>query len=178
MNSELADTLGNLVSRCAGKAVNPSKEFPDPAKYWNVLQSQAADETREALKSVGQKARESYEEYNLHHVVDAVMSMLHCANKMVEYHEPWQLKKRVDDADSIEQLKAVISLALESSRISALILYPIIPRLSNSLLDFLNVPKERRMWTNTAPEFLNSSNIKEKHVEHNNLILFKRIKSQ
>ncbi|XP_071556821.1 methionine--tRNA ligase, mitochondrial-like isoform X2 [Temnothorax nylanderi] len=177
LNSELADTLGNLVSRCAGKAVNPSKEFPDPAKYWNVLQSEVADETREALKSVSKKARESYEEYNLHHVVDAVMSMLHCANKMVAYHEPWQLKKRVDDANSIEELKAVISLALESSRIGALILYPIMPRLSSSLLDFLNIPKENRMWTDTAPEFSNNGSIKERHIERNNLILFKKIKN-
>jgi len=178
LNSELADTLGNLVSRCAGKAVNPSKEFPDPAKYWNVLQSQVADETREALKSVSRKARESYEEYNLHHVVDAVMNMLHCANKMVAYHEPWQLRKQVDDADSLEELKAVISLALESSRIGALILYPIVPRLSSSLLDFLNIPKHNRMWTDTTPEFFNNSSIKERHIEHNNLILFKKIRSQ
>ncbi|XP_071627826.1 methionine--tRNA ligase, mitochondrial isoform X2 [Temnothorax longispinosus] len=177
LNSELADTLGNLVSRCAGKAVNPSKEFPDPAKYWNVLQSEVADETREALKSVSKKARESYEEYNLHHVVDAVMSMLHCANKMVAYHEPWQLKKRVDDANSIEELKAVIALALESSRIGALILYPIMPRLSSSLLDFLNIPKENRTWTDTAPEFSNNDGIKERHIERNNLILFKKIKN-
>ncbi|XP_011878831.1 PREDICTED: methionine--tRNA ligase, mitochondrial [Vollenhovia emeryi] len=178
LNSELADTLGNLVSRCTGKAVNPSKEFPDPARYWDVLRSPVADETREALKSVGTRARESYEEYNLHHVVDAVISMLHSANKMVAYHEPWQLRKRVDDADSIEQLKAVISLALESSRIGALILYPIVPRLSSGLLDFLNIPKESRTWTNTAPEFLNNSSAKERHIERNNLILFKKIKSQ
>ncbi|KAL0129469.1 hypothetical protein PUN28_001627 [Cardiocondyla obscurior] len=175
LNSELADTLGNLVSRCTGKAINPSKEFPDPAKYWNVLQSQVADETKEALKSVGRTARESYEEHNLHHVVDAVMSMLHCANKMVAYHEPWQLKK-LDDADSIKKLKAVISLALESSRIGALILYPIVPRLSSNLLDFLNIPKENRMWTDTAPEFSNNS-IKERYIKCNNLILFKKIKS-
>ncbi|KAL6262802.1 hypothetical protein P5V15_005592 [Pogonomyrmex californicus] len=176
LNSELADTLGNLVNRCAGKAVNPSKEFPDPAKYWNVLQSQVADETREALKSVGEKARDSYEEYNLHHVVDAVMSMLHCANKMVAYHEPWQLRKQVDDADSIEELKAVISLALESSRIGALILYPIVPKLSSSLLDFLNIPKENRMWTDTVPDFFNNS-LKERYIERNNLILFKKIRN-
>ncbi|XP_011702853.1 PREDICTED: methionine--tRNA ligase, mitochondrial [Wasmannia auropunctata] len=178
LNSELADTLGNLVSRCAGKAVNPSKEFPDPARYWNVLRSQVADETREALKSVGEKARESYEEYNLHHVVDAVMSMLHSANKMVAYHEPWQLRKRVDDADSIEELKAVISLALESSRIGALILYPIVPRLSSGLLDFLNIPKESRTWADTAPEFFSSNSTKDRRIERNNLILFKKIRSQ
>lgn len=178
LNSELADTLGNLVGRCTGKAVNPSKEFPDPAKYWNVLQSQVADETREALKSVGGKARESYQQYNLHHVVDAVMSMLHCANKMVAYHEPWQLRKQIDNANSIEELKAVISLALESSRIGALILYPIIPRLSTTLLDFLNIPKENRMWTDTAPEFFNNNSMKERQIERNNLILFKKIRSQ
>ncbi|XP_020284401.1 methionine--tRNA ligase, mitochondrial [Pseudomyrmex gracilis] len=178
LNSELAGTLGNLVNRCVGKTVNPSREFPDPAKYWNVLRSQAADQTREALESVGRKTRESYEEYNLHHVVDAVMNMLFCANKMVSYHEPWQLRKRVDDADSMRELKAVISLALESSRIAALILYPIMPRLSGDLLNFLNIPKENRTWADTAPEFFNSASAKERYIKHNNVILFKRIKSQ
>ncbi|KAM0730719.1 Methionine--tRNA ligase, mitochondrial [Formica fusca] len=178
LNSELADTLGNLVNRCAGKTINPSKEFPDPAKYWNVLQSQVADETRKALESVGRRARESYEEYNLHHVVDAVMSMLHCANKMVDYHEPWQLRKQVDDADSIRELKAVISFALESSRIAALILYPITPRLSSNLLDFLDIPRENRTWTDTVPKFFNNSGVKERYIECNNVILFKKIRSK
>lgn len=178
LNSELADTLGNLVNRCAGKTINPSREFPDPAKYWNVLQSQVANETREALQSLGERARGSYEEYNLHHVVDAVMSALHSANKMVNHHEPWHLRKRVDDADSMRELKAVISLALENSRIAALTLYPIAPRLSGGLLDFLNIPKESRTWTDTAPEYLSKSSLKERHIEHNSVILFKKIKSQ
>lgn len=178
LNSELADTLGNLISRCAGKTINPSKEFPDPTKYWHVLQSEAANETKEALESLAEKARESYEKYNLHHVVDAVMSALRSANKMVEHHEPWHLRKRVDDADSMKELKAVISLALESSRIAALILYPIAPRLSGGLLDFLNVPKESRMWTDTAPEYYNNRRTKERYIERNSVILFKKIKSQ
>lgn len=28
LNAELADTLGNLLSRCCGKALNPSQVFP------------------------------------------------------------------------------------------------------------------------------------------------------
>lgn len=28
LNSELADTLGNLLSRCCGKALNPKQEVP------------------------------------------------------------------------------------------------------------------------------------------------------
>lgn len=28
LNSELADTLGNLLSRCCAKAVNPEQVFP------------------------------------------------------------------------------------------------------------------------------------------------------
>ncbi|XP_011138683.1 methionine--tRNA ligase, mitochondrial isoform X2 [Harpegnathos saltator] len=178
LNSELADTLGNLVSRCAGKTVNPSREFPDPAKYWNVLQSEVANETREALQSLGEKTRKSYEEYNLHHVVDAVMSALHSANKMVAHHEPWHLRKRVDDTDSMRELKAVISLALESSRIAALILQPIVPRLSSSLLDFLNISKENRTWADTAPEYFNGNGTKKKCIERNNIILFKKIRNQ
>lgn len=178
MNSELADTLGNLVNRCAGKTINPSRQFPDPATYWNVLRSQAADETREALRFLGERARESYEGYNLHHVVDAVMSVLHSANKLVDHHEPWRLRKRLDDADSMRELKAVISLALESSRIAALILYPIVPRLSGGLLDFLNIPKQNRTWSDTAPEYFSKSSAKERHIGHNSVILFKKIRNQ
>lgn len=177
LNSELADTLGNLVNRCMGKTVNPSREFPDLVRYWNVLQSQVADEVREVLESAGTEARENYEEYNLHRVVDVVMNVLHCANRMVTYHEPWKLRKQVDNVDSMNELKAVISLTLESSRIAALILYPIIPQLSSGLLDFLNVPKNNRMWTNTAPE-LDDSNAKGRCIEHNNIILFKKIRNQ
>lgn len=174
MNSELADSLGNLVSRCAGKAINPSREFPDPVKYWNVLQSQAAKENKEALESISKEARESYEEYNLHHVVDAVMNMIHSSNRMVAYHEPWQLRKQVDHADSIKEFKAVISLALESSRIAALILYPIMPKLSSNLLDFFNIPKENRMWIDATPQYFNKS-AGERHIECHNMILFKKI---
>lgn len=30
LNSELADTLGNLMSRCCGKALNPKQLVPEP----------------------------------------------------------------------------------------------------------------------------------------------------
>ncbi|KAK2583803.1 hypothetical protein KPH14_009702, partial [Odynerus spinipes] len=144
LNAELADTLGNLISRCTGKVVNPWAEVPNPAEYDGVLKSDIAIKTIKSIEHLGENAQSHYEEFNLHRVVDVTMSVLHMANQMIDHHQPWKLRKNLDNQDTVTELKAVIALALECTRISTLILYPIVPRLANNILDFLLVPKENR----------------------------------
>lgn len=176
INSELADTFGNLVSRCTGKAVNPNREIPHPLKYVNSLKSESANKVKNSIESLHKDARINYEKYNLHHVVDSVMSALHAANHMVEYHKPWQLSKQKDD-ESIIELKAVISLALEAVRISGLILYPVVPDLSKNLLDLLKVPENERRWSDTVPRYSSSSEDDLRTITVDSTILFKRIRN-
>ncbi|XP_046595543.1 methionine--tRNA ligase, mitochondrial [Neodiprion lecontei] len=174
VNSELADTFGNLLSRCTGSIINPGKEIPHPAIYVKELQTEAAKSLMISLQSLRTEAQISYEKCNLHHVVDSVMTTLHLANQMVEHHKPWILRKQTDD-ESKTKLMGTISLALESIRICGLILYPIVPKLSETVLNLLNVPKSKRTWEETVPAFLSDEGSNLGTLATDKPILFKRI---
>ncbi|XP_015188249.1 PREDICTED: methionine--tRNA ligase, mitochondrial isoform X3 [Polistes dominula] len=177
INAELADTLGNLISRCTGNIINPWGEVPNPMEFVDVLKSDIAIQTIESINYLGEKAQSHYKDYKLHSVADVTMNVLQMANKMVEYHKPWVLSKNLDNRNSFMELKAVISIALESIRISALVLYPIIPRLANNILDFLSIPKENRTWYDTISQYQKKSLPDKRHFDRNGMILFKRIKA-
>ncbi|XP_015110982.2 methionine--tRNA ligase, mitochondrial [Diachasma alloeum] len=176
LNAELADTLGNLFSRCMGRAVNPRGVIPEASmSHKDVLGTEEAENLVESLHCLPALAQEAYEAYNFHQVVDAVMGTLRCANKMIEHHKPWALV-RLDDDASLDKLEAVLALGLESTRVSALILHPIIPRLTENLLYHLQIPTDSRQWRNT--EFSRSGRVTEGFAQKrlNSLIFFKRIK--
>lgn len=159
-----------------GSAVNPQGIIPEPSiTHKDILSTEEADSLMKSLQSLPAVAQGAYEDYNFHQVVDAVMSTLRCANKMVEHHKPWALIKQ-NDAASLRKLEAVLALGLESARVSAVILRPIVPRLTDNLLRHLKVPLDSRQWSNT--EFSNSGRstgtIDEDSLDR--LILFRRIK--
>ncbi|KAH0554754.1 hypothetical protein KQX54_012562 [Cotesia glomerata] len=155
LNAELADTLGNLVSRCMGKALNPGKIIPEPCeRHAKTLGSDEALKLVESLENLSSIAHNHYNDFNLHSVVDIVMQSLFFANKMIDHHKPWALAKQTDNSEAQEKLESVLALGLEAARLGSLILTPIIPRLTSHLLDFLNVPSNARMWDNT--KYLNT----------------------
>lgn len=163
LNADLADNLGNLVRRCTGDIINPSKEIPNPKLFSNVLKSEKALELKRNLESLKLTAEKNYESLNIHHTVDAVMTTLHSANQMFDYHKPWTLRKNISDPKIANELKAVISLSLESARISALVLHPIIPKMTSDLLDFLQVPRENRTWQDTIPIYMETLSNDDRH---------------
>lgn len=165
-----------MISRCTGKIINPWGEVPNPIEFADVLKSDIAIQTIKIAECLGDNAQSHYEDYNLHNVVDVTMAALRMVNQMIEYHKPWLLSKKIDNQDSLMELKAVISVALESVRISTLILYPIIPRLANNILDFLVIPNEKRTWYDTASQYQKKSLPNERNFDRNGMILFKRIK--
>uniref|UniRef100_A0A6V7IBZ4 Methionine--tRNA ligase, mitochondrial n=1 Tax=Bracon brevicornis TaxID=1563983 RepID=A0A6V7IBZ4_9HYME len=176
LNTELADTLGNLVSRCMGKAVNPRGEIPEPsAAHKHILNSDEAANLIESLENLSSLAQQSYVDFNFHHVVDAVMNTLRCANKMVEHHKPWSLAKESDE-EAAKRLEAVLALGLESARIGALILYPIVPGLMSNLLDYLRVPRDSRYWGNTSFCQSGRGHLKNDEEDAEKLIFFKRLR--
>lgn len=157
LNADLADNLGNLVRRCTSNLINSQKEIPNPKLFADVLKSEQALKVKENLESLKATAEKNYNSFNVHHVVDAVMTTLHSANQMFDYHKPWALRKLTSDSEAEKELKAVISLTLETVRVSALVLHPVIPKLTSDLLDFLLVPQENRTWEDTTPAYLETS---------------------
>ncbi|XP_043460723.1 methionine--tRNA ligase, mitochondrial-like [Leptopilina heterotoma] len=163
LNADLADNLGNLVRRCTGDLINPQKEIPNPKLFADVLKSEQALELKKNLESLKSTAERNYESLDIHHAVDAVMTTLHSANQMFDYHRPWKLRKNTSDPAVANELKAVISLTLECARISALVLHPVIPKMTSDLLDFLQVPHENRTWQDTIPIYMEELSLNERH---------------
>ncbi|XP_078033203.1 methionyl-tRNA synthetase, mitochondrial [Augochlora pura] len=172
LNAELANSFGNLLNRCLGKGINPNRVIPNPSSYVDILRTEVARENIKLLEGIGETAKQYYEEHNLHHVADAAMGLLHVANHMFSHHEPWVL---IQSGDSAKELEAVLSLALESVRVAALVLYPIIPRSTSNLLDSLEVPITRRLWRDITPLHLTNCFDGRQRTVPQKILLFQKI---
>lgn len=145
------------------------------AEYKSILKSYVAGKNIKLLEELGEKAGTCYEEYNLHDAVDAVMNMLRMANQLFDHHQLWRLIK-LQRVDSSKEVEAVISLVLENVRVAALVLHPIIPRLTSNLLDHLQIPMENRTWRDTRPLHLTNLSNKTRNISSQNLMFFQKIK--
>lgn len=172
LNSELADTFGNLLSRACAKTLNPQQIFPQVhnEQLKELIMMDSCKPLLEKLTEVPEIAHQNYNSYSFHHVVDAVIGTLHAANNFFESTKPWELKNGNEDAT--RKLETIISLTMESLRISGIILQPIIPDFTGKLLRRLNIPQNQRVWKDTKLSLRKSSH---NLVDLESNILFKRI---
>ncbi len=111
-NSDLANNLGNLVSRvatvvgkgCAGVGPAPSSD--------SALSSAAAEAVRANLAAWG--------EFQPSRALDATWSLIRATNAHLEANEPWKLPPG-------QQLDRVMGDALEALRIVAVLCWPAVP---------------------------------------------------
>lgn len=100
------------------------------------------------------------------------MSTLHAANLFFETLKPWELRKR---AECLSELNVVLHVTMEALRTSAIILKPIVPNLSDNLLNKLNVPKSQRNWMNIKSRTWSDERFKAVPLSNEKVVLFKRI---
>ncbi len=119
-NSELANTLGNLVNRCIAMA----------NKYFGgkVAKGEASEECDKELISCAQETINDYRRFmDIYHNADAcetVMSFAKRCNKYIDETAPWVLAK---DDSSRDRLESVLYNLLECIRLISIMLYPVIP---------------------------------------------------
>ncbi|KAF2350257.1 Methionyl-tRNA synthetase, partial [Trinorchestia longiramus] len=139
LNADLADALGNLVHRCTGKSLNKAQVFP--ALSNNFLDNSSHVKVLlEILEPLKDEVAHCYEEFHFYQGIDKIMSMVRCANLMVQEEKPWTLK------DQPEKLGSVLHLALSAGRAAAIMLLPVVPLYASRLLDTLAVPECERTW--------------------------------
>ena len=130
-NSDLANTLGNLVNRTLAMV---KKYFGDEA-----ITSSVATEFDENLKNTALQAIKSYkslmDQYKVADGIEAVIKLLRSSNKYIDETCPWVLAK---DDEKKEVLKTVLYNLLESIRISAIMLEPIMPSTAEKIYTGLN----------------------------------------
>lgn len=71
------------------------------------------------------------------------MTQLYWTNAFVQHQAPWQLAK---SSDGVNALRTVLHVALETVRVAAIGLQPVIPRLARRALDRLGVAADERKW--------------------------------
>ena len=130
-NSDLANTLGNLVNRTI--AMNN--------KYFDgVIQAPTAvDALDDELKAFCAETIEKVDKYiNTFHMSDAVESVINLAkrcNKYIDETTPWALAK---DEVSKERLGTVLYNLLEAIRYIAVLLQPFMPDTAKAILAQMN----------------------------------------
>ncbi|XP_035442061.2 methionine--tRNA ligase, mitochondrial [Spodoptera frugiperda] len=175
-NSELADSLGNLASRCCGTALNPLQEFPalQPTEFTQLLQGEHAALLVEYVEALPEICYTHYKNYQFYKAVDAVIKVLHVANLFFETTKPWELRK---NPEKQKELDVILHVTMETLRICGIVLQPIIPEMSKKLLDKLQIGSNCRSWQHceTPSWRLKGAIYETKHIQSGKFVLFQRI---
>lgn len=133
-NADLANTIGNLVSRTVAMT----------QKYFGGSVKASAPETdydRDLIKTVDESVAEytaAMDEFRTADAVEAVLSLARRSNKYVDETMPWLLAK--DEAKK-DELQRVLSYLIESVRIMAILLTPIMPESADKIFSQIGCEK-------------------------------------
>ena len=119
-NTDLANTLGNLASR----TVAMTKKYFDGVIPSPAEATEFDAELKDAATAAYKGFVENIESYHLSDAVGAAMELCRRANKYIDLTTPWALAK---DESQKGRLGTVIYNLLETLRISALLLSPVMP---------------------------------------------------
>ncbi|MER3446108.1 MAG: methionine--tRNA ligase [Candidatus Dadabacteria bacterium] len=151
INGELANGLGNLVSRSLGMIEKYSEgRVPKPVSF------ETPDENvREKALHTARQLEEAMNEVAFHKALGIIWDFIAFVNKYIDESAPWGLQK----AGKGERLNTVLWTLVESIRIIAILLYPFIPKSAEEIWKKIGSPEPiesqrlsyARQWGITKP---------------------------
>lgn len=131
MNSDLANTLGNLVNRTISMS---NKYFGGVVNNAGVTE-EVDEDLKKVVLETQVKASKKMEDLRVADAITEIFTMFKRCNKYIDETMPWALAK--DEAKK-ERLETVLYNLIESITIGASLLEPFMPETSKKILEQLN----------------------------------------
>lgn len=132
-NSDLANDLGNLVSRL----LNMGHRFANGI----IPEMQILEDEERAVIDHWEKVKGSaldlYEDFQFHKALEKTFAFVAELNRYAELRAPWKLAKS-EDADDQKRLGTTLAFMAEGLRLSSVLLAPVMPAISNKILKLLS----------------------------------------
>ena len=131
MNSDLANTLGNLVNRTISMS---NKYFNGAVENKGVSDDVDAD-FKETVLAAPKKAAEKMDKLRVADAITEIFALFKRCNKYIDETMPWALAKEEDKKD---RLATVLYNLIEGINIGASLLEPFMPETSKKILQQIN----------------------------------------
>ena len=136
INSELANTLGNLVNR----TISMSNKYFDGV-VTNAGEHQPVDEElKDVVVNTRLKVNAAMDKLKVADAITEIFNLFKRCNKYIDETMPWALAKEEDQKD---RLNTVLYNLVESIAVGATLLEPFMPETSEKILKQLNTEKRR-----------------------------------
>ena len=129
-NSDLANTLGNLVNRTMAMG---QKYFG--GKVTKGGQTEFDKALEELIASTVVDYKRLMDEYRVADAIEEVMKLLRASNKYIDETAPWSLAK---DSNNLAALSSVLYHLFEAIRIAGTLLEPVIPATAQKIFKQIN----------------------------------------
>lgn len=130
-NSDLANTLGNLVNR----TVAMSNKYFDGQVMAPTAQEPLDEQLKDAALTAVENVDKLLSKYRVSDALEAILSLARRSNKYIDETAPWVLAK---DEDKKERLGTVLYNLLESIRFIAILISPFMPETAEKIFKQIN----------------------------------------
>jgi methionyl-tRNA synthetase len=126
--------------------INVNQTYP---KLPTSFDCESKQELLTDLNRVADKVGQFYSQGDFYLGIDEVMRLLRSANLIFHNEQPWKTVKEDDQALHLQHL---LALVYETLRVSAILLWPIVPQCSETVLRKLNCDHvDQLCWSNAKP---------------------------
>ena len=131
MNSDLANTLGNLVNR----TISMSNKYFDGVVSNKGVDEEVDDDFKKLILDTPVKAAEKMDKLRVADAITEIFTLFKRCNKYIDETMPWALAKEEDKQD---RLATVLYNLIEGITIGASLLEPFMPETSKKILAQIN----------------------------------------